>query len=1189
MKINQLHIRNIASIERADIDFDHDKGLIDPDTGKPAQKFLIYGDTGTGKSVLLDAIAMALFKNTPRINDVTAKQKNSFTSANGNEVNIFSIEQYTRLGISEKDECYSEVVFTGNDDVEYHAKLELGYTKGRDGKLKNKLSWKVKIGNADWEKMDPKGATITDAIGINFDQFNRMAMLAQGKFETFLCGSKEERSIILEKLTNTSIFTEYGNAIKSVTTNKNRITAAAEERLKMAKRYVDKSEDSDIVKSKLEADTILENRAKREIENIVNILDIAKVIKESQQAADDDRKHLSELQRITLDEEYKRLKALCDNWDKTDKERKALDSKQQRKRELNKANEDEKNLESNFWVMASDLKEYKKKAEDKREAIKTEQNWIDTNSKNDTLYREHKLRSEQITQLEKNIATSETTSKELGEAESMCKNLEDIRVEALNKFQKSKEQNKEAQIVIEELQKKRNSLNPEKLEEESKRLNKLISALELLKKDVATKSDKEQKLKKAEEQRDSLKSELTNAKEEQKSAKDDHDQKLEILNNAKERLATISTSLDETLDNLRAKMAKEHTEVCPLCGQKIGENLLSRDDFAQIITPYEKEQEEAKQKHQESLDKLNKINDKVSTINAKIDEKVSFINTLLPEVEKLRENVAERLKKAGIDDCQDIDKAFDTKIEETAKALENIEDQKKQVAKIQTDIDKKLAEKNSHDQIKDTDEKRYLAAKQAEESNNGKISNLKEQQERQEKDRGELISLLNKTLLAWNDRWKDNLAHSKEQLNKEAEQYLERKERQEKEIQNLGTINSTISNIDLIRDKILETHPEWIELIRKHDQLDGDTTAETANLKKQSEGSHKEGEISTSEWNELLSKCSALARAKEICVNEIAQSNEIIAEWVEETGNDEDYLTSIAARRDDIAAIRKRITDTEAEITKWKQKQQEHNQSIADSTKKLDDMGNISFELAADELQPQSFTFQIENIDTQTEMLVCRQKRLKELEQAAHDRITEYNKILQIDKENKEEQEKAQRDYDEAKKISDHWEILNKRFGGERFRNLVQTYIMRPLLNNANIYLSQISDRYKLTCSEENEQLSILVLDRYNRDEVRSATVLSGGEKFMISLSLSLALSSLNRPDMNVNILFIDEGFGTLDQDNLDSVMNTLERLGEMSGQNGRRVGIISHREELLGRIPNKIKLLHRGEGRSQVEVVYEL
>ena len=168
---------------------------------------------------------------------------------------------------------------------------------------------------------------------------------------------------------------------------------------------------------------------------------------------------------------------------------------------------------------------------------------------------------------------------------------------------------------------------------------------------------------------------------------------------------------------------------------------------------------------------------------------------------------------------------------------------------------------------------------------------------------------------------------------------------------------------------------------------------------------------------------------------------------------------------------------------------------------------------------------------------------------------------------------------------------MDKYFGGEngdRFRNLVQTHILTPLLNNANHYLKRITNRYTLTCNSENEHLSILVLDRFNRNEVRSAAVLSGGEKFMISLALSLALSSLNRPDMNVNILFIDEGFGTLDQECLDSVMNTLSRLGEISGQSDRRVGIISHREELLGCIPNKIKLKKVGEGRSKVEIVYE-
>ena len=174
---------------------------------------------------------------------------------------------------------------------------------------------------------------------------------------------------------------------------------------------------------------------------------------------------------------------------------------------------------------------------------------------------------------------------------------------------------------------------------------------------------------------------------------------------------------------------------------------------------------------------------------------------------------------------------------------------------------------------------------------------------------------------------------------------------------------------------------------------------------------------------------------------------------------------------------------------------------------------------------------------------------------------------------------------DKAKQRFARWDTLNRIFGGTRFRTLVQTYILRPLLNNANIYLERITDRYRLTCSEDNEQLSILVLDRYNKNQVRSVTVLSGGERFMISLALSLALSSLNRPDMNVNILFIDEGFGTLDEKSLDSVMSTLEKLQEIAGQTNRRVGIISHREELEERIATKVQVVKKGEGRSMIEV----
>ena len=91
----------------------------------------------------------------------------------------------------------------------------------------------------------------------------------------------------------------------------------------------------------------------------------------------------------------------------------------------------------------------------------------------------------------------------------------------------------------------------------------------------------------------------------------------------------------------------------------------------------------------------------------------------------------------------------------------------------------------------------------------------------------------------------------------------------------------------------------------------------------------------------------------------------------------------------------------------------------------------------------------------------------------------------------------------------------------------------------------------------------------------------------MVSLALSLALSSLNARELKVNILFIDEGFGTLSPECLTSVMNTLDRLSTIPGQTDRRVGIISHRSELLEWVPNKIKLTTE-RGRSSISVAYD-
>lgn len=113
--------------------------------------------------------------------------------------------------------------------------------------------------------------------------------------------------------------------------------------------------------------------------------------------------------------------------------------------------------------------------------------------------------------------------------------------------------------------------------------------------------------------------------------------------------------------------------------------------------------------------------------------------------------------------------------------------------------------------------------------------------------------------------------------------------------------------------------------------------------------------------------------------------------------------------------------------------------------------------------------------------------------------------------------------------------------------------------------------------------LTIPVKDHYSGAMPQSTNILSGGESFMVSLSLALALSDINMKGENVDIPFIDEGVGTLDSNCLNTVMDTQERLHDISGD--RRVGIISHVEQLQERIPLQITVKRKDPSRSEVTI----
>lgn len=160
---------------------------------------------------------------------------------------------------------------------------------------------------------------------------------------------------------------------------------------------------------------------------------------------------------------------------------------------------------------------------------------------------------------------------------------------------------------------------------------------------------------------------------------------------------------------------------------------------------------------------------------------------------------------------------------------------------------------------------------------------------------------------------------------------------------------------------------------------------------------------------------------------------------------------------------------------------------------------------------------------------------------------------------------------------------LNAEFGsanGDKLMKLVQGYTLEILLNVANIHLKEITGRYELARISD-KSLGIKIIDLDMLSETRSVHSLSGGETFLVSLALSLALSSISSNRMSIESLFIDEGFGALDSDTLKTVMSALERLQSQ----GRKIGVISHYGEMLEQIPVKIAVVKQNSGRSRIEI----
>jgi len=1043
MRIKELHIRNIASIEKADIDFEND--LNEAYTDSPAPVFLITGDTGAGKSVILDAISMALYKTTPRLSGVSNALHNEFTNSSGESIRVASIQQYTRLGIAPSAPSYSEVVFEGNDGKTYTAKLALGIYKGKknaEGKypLKyNRPEWSLTVEGHTYSKDSDINAHIQEAVGLSFEQFSRMAMLAQGQFASFLTGDKKERESILEKLTNTEQFTAYGTAISN-----------------------------------------LFKKAKESVETCSKIYETERqhTLPEEEVTRLQQEKLEKGKQKEQLDESIKSLAKQLAQLNLIETSHKTIQEAQQQLA-------DPHGLRATFATLAADLVEKEQQLDALNKSIEANTQWLEARKAQDELYSksgEYLLHLDQYK--EKNEEIRQLSEKKKA-AEDQVETLKTALTVADTQAKQAKQAVDDKQKEIDSKTQEREALKPAEINRKLDALRNEKAQLEQLQTDIQQYNTKYKDHKALLAEIDADNNQLTELQEALKQKENTFATSKEAYERSNSQFVTMSSSIEETMVALRQRLIDEHAATCPLCGQGITHELLTTDDFQRIIAPLEEEKKRCKKAMDEAEKDYKQAHTACDSLKGTIETKNKQANKQKEDNKKEHQRIVNIANQLQLDPANQLPQHIEERLEKNKAETETLTQASQKAEELQKAINRLNGEKDTLVTTQHKTDKANEKAKSDVENNQKTISDCGKDIETAETNKAALREKLSAALQPVYPDWIHDIEATKTQLEQAATEYTKIKNRRDELSTKAQKGKIWLDGIRSTQKSILEKMPDWNT--------------------KHSFTAHKPEDIAKG-WNDLLN--------------------------------------NITRQRTTIDNAQKTI------------------QEALDALK-----------VEKEEDLPEKAA------------LEAQQKELELAKETLVERLGSIQSQLDDNTRNQTQAAQAQKSLEKAQENLRKWEILNAYFGGTRFRTLVQTYVLRPLLNNANLYLKQITPRYLLTCSEENEQLSILVLDNDNKRQVRSATLLSGGERFMVSLALSLALSSLNRPDMNVNILFIDEGFGTLDEKSLDSVMETLGKLQEIAGLKERRVGIISHRTELEERLPVQIKVEKRGEGRSQVTI----
>ena len=1134
MKFLQLEILNLASLDKQGGEvINFEEGALGEST-----IFSIVGPTGSGKSTLLDAICLALYNRAPRYPRKKGDKNQNieiFGGTDASENNRLAPTDSRNILTRGKKEGYSKLTFLANNGSIYRAEWHVRFQRVRYENAKTALYKITRNGEemteetADWNELP-------NIIGLDYDQFLRTVLIAQGSFANFLTAKENERYELLEKLigceeTYTNIATEIKKAKDQATDAYNQMAASVEavkqnllndEELAQLKEEIARLE-----KAEKELDSQLKAISKdlqwfEENDKQINQITICQT--DMKQATNAIKEMQAQILRLQLHDEVQPA--------------------------VNLLQEVERQTQSIY-----EQEEYILKAEGN---IKSQESAIDESEKTLASLKEAVGKAQE--QLEKALPVIAEARALKTKMEAAMPNLKEKK-EALELAQK---ENLTAQKDVEE-----NARNIQKWEAETEKAN---LALKTTKEEIAKQKQTLQKTTQAAELAwETEKSKTTGLNiEELQNSKTVADRKLQDVQQAikvvnhldstttdkqknEERIQFLgkrNAEIDEalgkltiealtqetqTLRNAYTLMVSEKWEIhranltegkpCPLCGSTTHPYHSDNRQFEEATT-------ELSQllKAKEDLLKLQQKQEK--DLSGERKQNDGEVQTLQKQQEKLSGEIAtyEEDWKALIAQYPKIPKS-----ETELKSLLPIYENKAKDASSKLSLFNKIQkEKERLTQLKDKavkDEAAYeskasTTLNEVQEITSTCATKLAEQKAltinltSQQKSKEEAYE---KALQAWNS------------AKKEMEEWQEKY----KQILNGEEPDAAEQRLTAAKDEATKAADNQNENINK-------LKAELANSK----GSHQ----------------TMLSQNKTMKEN-LQEKEKELDLWIEEY-NKQLEEKSIEPRFIDRNTIREMLHSAE-DWNAIRREKDEKEKAVASTT---------ALYQSAEKAHQQHLEHQ--PAQTRDALLAIQQEYQ---ERSQRNELIAANARMQ----NHQEAMKLLGDKAEALKLvtqeKDDWTAITDAIGadGKTLRKIAQCYTLSFLIAHANQEIRKFNSRYEL--QQVKHSLGIRVIDHDRADDIRDTTSLSGGETFIVSLGLALGLSALSSRNISFENLFIDEGFGTLDPDTLATVIDSLAML---QSSQGKKVGVISHTDTMSERITTQIRIIKNGNsGSSHIEI----